>query len=435
MSNNKIVPAGETMPQQEAKADDFREDGPGSCTLFVENAYVVNTIIGIANVDKGNDWIYSVHSPAQEMGAYESLWMSPSASFRGLAEVLGAEYETLPSKFVDTDIAIDMAEEVYRQFDKANVHGVEIVARRDPRYPIRMLDAKHRVQLFYYMGDARHLNTRCVSVIGSKNASPEGKRRAARLTRTLVESGFTIISGLSRGIETVAAKTALDCGGKVIAVLGTPITECNPEENKKLQEEVSMKHLLISQVPMMRYSMQTEKENRMFFRERYATMSALSEALLIVEVGGGSDVLSQARAAFYQKRKVLMHNSCFKDTRLTWPTQFEKRGAIRIRSSRGLVKVLAAPPPHISKEFSVPLRQEGETEEDHVQRMCDCVDSGAVPGYAPATAVDRQQSGSSVGKYWRLMNKVNRQFNFLDWFESRRKGGEVLEVPESLPPE
>lgn len=435
MGGNEIVPAGETRPQQDAEADDFDDGYSGGTTCYLPNMWVFNPFIGIANVGDNNEWVKGVHSPTTEMGAYESLWMSPSASFRGLANVLGAEYETLPSDFVETSVIFDMYQEIIERFGDALLKGLQYVVRRDPRYPIRMLDAKDRVQMFYYTGYIDRLYTRCVSVIGSRNASREGQRRAARLTRKLVESGFTIVSGLSAGIDTVAARTALDCGGKVVAVIGTPITEYSPKENKELQEEISKKHLLISQVPMMRYSLQTKKENRMFFRERDMTMSALSEASLIIEAGNGSEALRQARAAFYQKRKVLVHDSCFKDAKLTWPARFEKRGAIRIRSSRDLVKELAAPPPHISVDSSVPFQQEDESDNDHAERIAAYFDSGAMPGYPPAAAEDLQQNGSSIGKYWRFIHQATRHFSFLEWLGSRRDGGEILEVPESLPSE
>ncbi len=435
MSGNNIAPAGETMPQQESEADDFRDGSSGCGIISMPGMWMLNPFIGIANMGDDNKWIKGVHAPMAEMGAYESLWMSPNASFRGLAEVLGAKYETLPSDFVESEIAFDMTRKVAEHFEDSILQGLQFVVRRDPRYPIRMLDAKHRVQMFYYMGHFLHLRTRCVSVIGSTNASSEAKGRATRLTQKLVEDGFTIVSGLSRGIDTVAAQTALDCGGKIIAVIGTPITECIPEENKEMQEEISNKHLLISLAPMMRYSVQTRKENRMFSRECYATMSALSEASLIVEASSGSGALSQARAAFYQKRKVLVHDSCFKNARLAWPAQFERRGAIRFRSSRDLVKKLAAPPPHMSMDFSIPLRREGETDNDYAERIATCFDTGAMPGY-PSTAADsQQQTGSSIGKYWRFMNEAHKHLNFLDWIESRHEGGEVLDIPESLPSE
>jgi DNA processing protein len=89
--------------------------------------------------------------------------------------------------------------------------------------------------------------------------------------------------------------------------------------------------LLISQVPVLRYRRQRVPRNRFFFLERNVTMSALTEATVIVEAGETSGTLTQARAAFYQGRKLFILNSCFEGQGLTWPARFEARGAIRVR--------------------------------------------------------------------------------------------------------
>lgn len=80
----------------------------------------------------------------------------------------------------------------------------------------------------------------------------------------------------------------------------------------------------------MRYGRQAPPQNRLFFPERNVTMSALTEATVIVEAGETSGTLTQARAALHQGRKLFILDSCFKDARLTWPARFEAEGAIRV---------------------------------------------------------------------------------------------------------
>lgn len=428
MTSNKIMPTGETTPQQNAASENPQEDDTVCYTSTIEGAYLINPIIAL--IDK----FAAIHMPILEMGAYESLWMSPSASFQALAEILGAEYATLPSHFVDTGVAFAMIEEIDNIFGETNPHNVKYFIRRDYEYPIRMLDAEHRVQLLYYRGHARHWFTRCVSVTGSKRASIYGKERAAHMTRALVENGFTIVSGMSGDIDLTALETAMNCGGKVIGVLGTPITECSPKKNRMLQEELSNEHLLVSPVPIMRYLMQTRKENRMFIRDCNATISALSEATLIVEAGNKSDCLSQARAAFKQKRKVLVLDSCFGDAKLTWPARFEKKGALRIRSSEELADELAVQSPHISMDPSIPLPTDNEDRNIFVERVGEYVDSGIVPGYVEASEESQLPPGSSAGKYWRVVNELNQMFDWRLWTKPPR-GGEIVDDPDALPSE
>ena len=94
---------------------------------------------------------------------------------------------------------------------------------------------------------------------------------------------------------------------------------------------ISQDYLLISQVPVERYDRQQNPvSNRFFFPERNKTMSALTEATIIVEAGETSGTLVQARAALQQGRQVFILNNCFENTNLSWPTRFEKDGAIRV---------------------------------------------------------------------------------------------------------
>lgn len=99
--------------------------------------------------------------------------------------------------------------------------------------------------------------------------------------------------------------------------------------------------LVISQVPIIRYSRQTWQGNRLFFPERNATMSALTEATVIVEAGNTSGTLIQARHAIQQGRKLFILDSCFRNSELTWPAQYLESGAIRISEFEEILAHLA----------------------------------------------------------------------------------------------
>jgi DNA processing protein len=152
------------------------------------------------------------------------------------------------------------------------------------------------------------------------------------LARELVAANFTVVSGLATGIDATAHRSAIEAGGRTIAVVGTPLGEVYPKENAALQEEIAKNHLLISQVPILRYANQHPPQNKLFFPERNITMSALTEATVIVEASDTSGTLIQARAALHQGRRLFILNSAFEKSELTWPARFEKQGAIRIRS-------------------------------------------------------------------------------------------------------
>lgn len=136
---------------------------------------------------------------------------------------------------------------------------------------------------------------------------------------------------MARGIDTVAHRTAIEASGRTVAVLGTPLSAHYSAENAELQEFLAREHLVISQVPIERYAVQNPRTNCFFFPERNKTMSALTEATIIIEAGETSGTLVQAREALKRGRKLFILNSAFEDPRLTWPARLEEQGAIRVR--------------------------------------------------------------------------------------------------------
>ena len=168
----------------------------------------------------------------------------------------------------------------------------------------------------------------------------------SRLARELVERNFTVVSGLAEGIDQAAHTSALEQGGRTIAVIGTPLGLYYPKAHRELQDRIAAEQLLISQVPVLRYDRQAVPQNKLFFPERNVTMSALTEGTVIVEASETSGTLTQARAALHQGRKLFILESCFQRTDITWPARFEAQGAIRVRTTNDIWDALAADPVH-----------------------------------------------------------------------------------------
>ncbi len=275
-------------------------------------------------------------SPRLELGAYEALWLENGASFKSIAERLAADPTAMPSDFVSVAEAERRADEVLSALKKAGIHRFGIRIHHAGDYPEKLRDAKHPVELLYYRGVWELTELPGVAVVGSRKPSQEGVARARRLARNLIEKGYAVVSGLAAGIDTAAHRAAIEAGGTTITVVGTPLGSVYPKENAKLQEFIADEHLLISQVPVLRYGKQGPAQNRFFFPERNATMSALTEATIIVEAGETSGTLTQARAALYQGRKLFILNSCFERDDITWPARFAERGAIRVRAPQDI---------------------------------------------------------------------------------------------------
>ncbi|MCY4263470.1 MAG: DNA-processing protein DprA, partial [Gammaproteobacteria bacterium] len=195
----------------------------------------------------------------------------------------------------------------------------------------KLRGAAHTLELLYFQGWWDLVHSPSVAVVGTRKPSIKGIVRARNLTRNLVEDGFTVVSGLAAGIDRVAHETAIEKGGKTLAVIGTPLSKVYPKQHAELQRYIAKHFLLISQVPLRRYESQDYRRNRLFFPERNITMSALTSATVIVEASETSGTLIQARAALKQGRKLFILDNCFRDTRLSWPKKFEDKGAIRVR--------------------------------------------------------------------------------------------------------
>jgi DNA processing protein len=279
-------------------------------------------------------------SPYRELGAYEALWLEPSATFKTIADRFAAEPTALPSDFVPPKIAEGCAEEVMTTIHRAGIKSFGVRIHHAGQYPKKLRDARHPVELLYYRGTWELTETRCIAVVGSRKPSPEGVRRAKQVSRDLVRAGFTIVSGLATGIDTAAHTAAIEEGGETITVVGTPLGQVYPRENADLQERIARDYLLITQVPVLRYGKQAPPQNRLFFPERNVTMSALTEATIIVEAGETSGTLIQARAALHQGRKLFIMNSAFERAGLTWPARYEAQGAIRVRSTDDILRNL-----------------------------------------------------------------------------------------------
>ena len=263
-----------------------------------------------------------------EMGAYEALWLRPGATFKTVGGWIAAEDGRL-SALVDKEEAERSAHQVLREFAGAGVSNARLKLKGEPDFPVKLGDARHPLRAFYYRGNLSLLKTPSVAVVGARQLSEQGAARTRRLVRRLVEDGFTIVSGMAAGTDAVAHATALQMGGRTIAVLGTPIHKVYPRQNAGLQEVIAERFLVISQVPVLLHDTKDWRYNRKFFPERNITMSALTDASIIVEIGDSRGTYIQSKAALDQGRPLFLLNNCFRKKGVSWPAQFARRGAVR----------------------------------------------------------------------------------------------------------
>jgi DNA processing protein len=184
-----------------------------------------------------------------------------------------------------------------------------------------------------------------VSIVGTRKPSKQGIQAASRIAKELVEKGIIVVSGLARGIDTVAHRTAIENGGQTIAVLGTPLNRFYPPENIELQKLIMQKHLAISQFPIKHVTQRKD------FVLRNRTMALVSDATIIVEAGETSGSLSQGWETLRLGRPLYVWKSTFDDPVLNWPQKMQRYGARRLDGLDELIDEL--PPPGM--EYTVEL--------------------------------------------------------------------------------
>jgi DNA processing protein len=278
------------------------------------------------------DFAQRAVSPFLELGAYEALWDEQNTSFKTLANLFAKRVGTIPSDFVEKSRAVSYANDVHARLKDAGVKSYGVRVHGAGEYPGRLRVADHPIELLYFQGWWELVNSpRSIAVVGTRSPTAEGLARTRNLVKALLQDDFTIVSGLATGVDTEAHTTAIEQGGRTIAVLGTPLSKAYPASNSKLQSEIAANHLLISQVPVKRYENQANPTvNNFFFPERNVTMSALTDATIIIEAGETSGTLVQARHAIKQRRKLFILESNFRNSELKWPRAYEERGAIRV---------------------------------------------------------------------------------------------------------
>jgi len=157
----------------------------------------------------------------------------------------------------------------------------------------------HQPPLFLEVwGEIRPEDHRAVAVVGTRRATPYGRDATRLLAGGLAREGYTIVSGLAHGIDTVAHEAALDAGGRTLAVLGSGLGELYPRENAGLARRIAENGAVLSQYPC-----RTQPDARQF-PQRNHTVTGMCHALLVVEGNARSGSMITAEAALEQGRTV-----------------------------------------------------------------------------------------------------------------------------------
>ncbi len=177
--------------------------------------------------------------------------------------------------------------------------GARLVKWTDPDYPPNLRQIADPPPFLFVRGRAQLSDPACIAIVGARAASDIGRRMAQRLGLELAAKGFTVVSGLARGIDGEAHQGALDAHGKTVAVLGCGVDVIYPAEHRKLAEAIlAGGGAIVSELPI---GTQPLAEN---FPTRNRILSGLCLGVVIVEAAEKSGSLITARMALEQDRQV-----------------------------------------------------------------------------------------------------------------------------------
>ncbi len=189
---------------------------------------------------------------------------------------------------------IDLAEEHCRIAD----HGISLLTIEDSSYPEALRTIHDPPFLLYARGTLLPRDQAAVAVVGSRRMTHYGQEQARKLSFQLARAGFTIISGLARGIDTAAHEAALAAEGRTIAVLGSGIGKLYPPENQALADRIAENGAVLSEFPVLYIP------DKQSFPLRNRIVAGMSRGLLVVEAPARSGSLITANQALEQGRAV-----------------------------------------------------------------------------------------------------------------------------------
>jgi DNA processing protein len=183
------------------------------------------------------------------------------------------------------------------EMEKVGRLGAQVLTCNDPAYPLRLKEIYDFPPVLYVRGSLLP-DEWCLAVVGTRRATIYGRQVTEEMTADLARSKITIVSGLARGIDTIAHRAAMDAGGRTLAVFACGLDMVYPPENEALAREIMAKGALLSEYP---FGTRPRSEN---FPRRNRILSGLSLGVLITEAGDTSGAMITARMAVEQNRDV-----------------------------------------------------------------------------------------------------------------------------------
>lgn len=222
---------------------------------------------------------------------------SPEAVFRtarNQLEGIAGIGPKLAQGILDAPDQIDVQQEL----DDCLRNNFSLLTLDDDNYPTELSHISNPPPVLYQYGNLQPSDRMAIAIVGSRHLTTYGEKITRQLARGLARAGVTIVSGLARGIDSIAHQVALESGGRTIAVLGSGLLNLYPPEHRPLMEQIAVNGAVISELPLHR------APHAGAFPQRNRIVSGLTLGTVVVEAGSRSGALITARHAMEQGREV-----------------------------------------------------------------------------------------------------------------------------------
>jgi DNA processing protein len=230
--------------------------------------------------------------------------------------------------------APDAIRELDKELDQLQRRKVTVLTYLDTQYPAPLRTIPDPPPLLYVQGSLLETDRHAVAIVGTRKVSAAGRILAEELARDLAEMGFTIVSGLARGVDAAAHRGALVGKGRTLAVMGCGLDRTYPADHRQLRETIEQHGAVLSELPL------GAAPHGYHFPRRNRIISGLSMGVVVTEAAIESGSLITARLAGEQGREVFAVPGFVKAEQSRGPNSLIKDGARLVESAKDILEEL-----------------------------------------------------------------------------------------------